>query len=227
MNREDAEALVNSRPWWYHKFEIYPGVVTPGVYDPSGTLSILGLPDDMQGMRVLEIGPADGYFTKMLSERGAHVVAVDYAAKDHCGFAVMEQLAGREYEFHHCNIFDLPKLGFEPFDLVLCLGVLYHLPDMCRALYILRNITSKRLIVETLISRQNEDTPAAEYLYAMSHNNDISNFWAPNPLCCEKMLNDAGFELADSRISETRGMFKADVVGPPRKFDIGYSSPDW
>lgn len=35
---EEARALVASHPWWYHRFEVHPGVVTPGVYDPSSTL---------------------------------------------------------------------------------------------------------------------------------------------------------------------------------------------
>ena len=35
IDRAEAERLVAQHPWWYHRFEIYPGVVTPGVYDPS------------------------------------------------------------------------------------------------------------------------------------------------------------------------------------------------
>lgn len=57
---EAAEKRIQSRPWWRPEFEIAPGVRTPGVYDPSGTYNMLNLPADMNGLRVLEIGPADG-----------------------------------------------------------------------------------------------------------------------------------------------------------------------
>jgi tRNA (mo5U34)-methyltransferase len=99
FTREQAEALVASRPWWYHRSEIFPGVITPGVYDPSGTLGGQGLPDDLSGQRVLEIGPADGFFTKQLALRGASVTALDYVAKNFCGFAVMETLHGAPLGF--------------------------------------------------------------------------------------------------------------------------------
>src|SRR5262245_24192862 len=95
MNHAEAQRLVEQHPWWYHKFEIFPGIVTPGVYDPSGLLQYFKFPDDMRGMSVLEIGPADGYFTKVLDTRGASVVAMDCCSKDELGFSIMEKLHGK------------------------------------------------------------------------------------------------------------------------------------
>ena len=132
MDQAEAQRLVDQRPWWYHRFEIFPGVVTPGVYDASHLLRALRFPDDMTGMSVLEIGPADGYFTKMLDMRGANVVAMNICAKDVHGFSVTEKLHGKSLRYVHSNLYDIGKHGFEPFDYVLCSGVLYHLPDMLR-----------------------------------------------------------------------------------------------
>lgn len=222
MTKQKAQALVDSHPWWYHKYEIFPGIVTPGVYDPSGTLRELGLADDLKGQRILEIGPADGYFTKELTRRGASVVAVDYAAKDHYGFGKMELLSGRTFDFRQCNLYDLPDLKLGNFDLVICLGVFYHLPDICRGLYILRELTKSDLILETFISRKHEELAMAEYLVADSQNNDDSNFWAPNARCIEAMMIDVGFDLKDTWLNETRGMFKAKAVDRPRKLPLAY-----
>lgn len=200
VTREQAEALVASRPWWYHRFEIFPGVITPGVYDPRETLERLRLPADLRGQRILEIGPADGYFTKQLTIRGASVTALDYVEKDFCGFSVMEQLHGAAFDFRRGNIYDISRLGFQPFDLVLCLGVLYHLPDMLRALNILRGICGERLIVETLVSTDLGDEPCARYCPAANLNDDLTNFWVPNTACVEAMLVDVGFLVERSEM---------------------------
>ena len=199
-SREQAEALVASRPWWYHRFEIFPGVFTPGVYDPSGTLAALGLPDDLRGVRILEIGPADGYFTKQLVMRGASVTALDYSAKDFCGFAVMEKLHGTPFDFVQGNIYNVPHYDFQPFDLVLCLGVLYHMPDLVRAVHVLRAVCKDRLIIETLVATDLGDEPCARYHPAASLNNDQTNFWSPNMACVKSILTDVGFEVERSII---------------------------
>ena len=75
MNLNEATALVASVPHWHHKFEIYPGVVTPGAYEPGFLLDKTGLPDDLSGLRVLDIGTSDGFFSLHLAKRGAQVAA--------------------------------------------------------------------------------------------------------------------------------------------------------
>ena len=228
---QEAEILVASRPWWYHRFEIYPGIVTPGIYDPGSTLKALDLPRDMAGWRVLEIGPADGYFTKQLTLRGADVTAADYMPKDFCGFAVMEALHGSAFKFVQCNVFDITKQGFRPFDLVICLGVLYHLPDMLRALHLLRMVCRGIFILETLVSMEMGKEPFARYHPAATLNNDPTNFWSPNIPCVEAMLRDSGFVverhqvLSDSGAS-ARVAFWSSLApddGRTIKTDLAYS----
>jgi tRNA (mo5U34)-methyltransferase len=205
LTRDQAIDLVASRPWWYHRFEIFPGVITPGVYDPSGTLGGLELPNDLGGQRILEIGPADGYFTRQLALRGGLVTALDYVAKDVCGFAVMEQLYGAPFNFVQGNVYELDRFGFTPFDLVLCLGVLYHMPDMVRALHMLRGVCANRLILETLVATDLGEEPRAIYHPAASLNNDPTNFWSPNVACVIAMLKDAGFIVERSSMFSQQG----------------------
>jgi tRNA (mo5U34)-methyltransferase len=227
LNREEAQALVNSRSWWYHTFEISPGLWTPGVYDPSGTLNELRLPSDMKGMRVLEIGPADGYFTKEITSRGAKVVAVDYAAKNHYGFEVMERLSGQTFDFRQCNIFDINTASLGAFDLIICLGVLYHLPDPVRGLWKLSNIPTKQFILESFVTTKYDGQCVAEYLHGISPNGDYTNFWAPTPKCCEMILDDVGFTVDSVFLNDTRAMFRCSVDGkrlPTKKMRVAYSA---
>ncbi len=209
MERTEAQRLVDRHTRWFQKFEVFPGIMTPGVHDPSGILSALALPEHMDGKTVLDIGAADGFFTKTLDSRGANVIAMDYAAKDFYGFAVTEALHGRALRHVNANLYDVEKQGFQPFDYVLCFGVLYHLPDMLRALWAIRPYVKGELFLETYVSRKHEDEPVAEYLPNFSCNNDYTNFWAPNPLCVKEMLMDAGFSIADSTVSGERALFRA------------------
>ena len=62
---------IDSVPHWYHRFEFSPGVTTPGVNNSSAALAALELPDDLSGLRVLDIGARDGFFSFECERRGA------------------------------------------------------------------------------------------------------------------------------------------------------------
>ncbi|WP_216073469.1 hypothetical protein, partial [Acinetobacter baumannii] len=62
-DRAKIQEMLSGVRRWHHKFEIIPGIVTPGSYDPQFMLEKLQLPTDMRGMRALDIGPSDGFFS--------------------------------------------------------------------------------------------------------------------------------------------------------------------
>lgn len=204
MPADEALALVAQLPHWHQAFEIIPGVWTPGAYNPGFLLDMLQLPAVMTGERVLDIGTSDGYFALEMSRRGATVVCVDYRDRNSHGFGIMERITGRELEYHRANIYDLTATEYGTFDRVLCLGVLYHLPDMVRALHVLRGLTNGLLYLETHSDNQFcPDVPAARYYARDTLGSDWSNFWSPNRLCVLDMLADVGFEsLRDEIWSE-------------------------
>ncbi len=196
MNLNEATALVASVPHWHHKFEIYPGVVTPGAYEPGFLLDKTGLPDDLSGLRVLDIGTSDGFFSLHLAKRGAQVVAIDYRRKEDHGYHVMEKLNPVQIDYHRMNIYELSEKQLGEFNIVLFLGVLYHLPDMIRALQMIRAVCRGTLFVET--DSENEfckDIAAARYYKGNTLAKDHTNFWAPNRLCVLDMLYDTGFDV--------------------------------
>ena len=90
---EEVRQRIATRSFWYHQITIPPGVVTPGMNDCAETLNYLTLPKDMSGMRVLDIGAAEGFFTYECERRGAaEVIAVDYNPPELTGFAMVREL---------------------------------------------------------------------------------------------------------------------------------------
>jgi tRNA (mo5U34)-methyltransferase len=76
INRWNLEVAVMAQPYWYHRIELPYGVITPG-WAPIDA-SKYGIPDDLTGKRVLDIGSWDGYWTWEALKRGAaEVVAID------------------------------------------------------------------------------------------------------------------------------------------------------
>ncbi|HEV2805082.1 MAG TPA: methyltransferase domain-containing protein [Chthoniobacterales bacterium] len=196
LSQRQAEELVRSVPAWHHRFEIAPGVVTPGSYDPNFLLEKLALPDDLSGQRILDIGPSDGFFSLHFRRRGAEVVAVDYRPKDMHGFGVMERISGLDFDYRQANVYDINERSFGTFSIVLFFGVLYHLPDMLKALWIVRSVCRGQMFLETHSANDlGSDQPVARYYRENTLNNDVSNFWSPNTRCVRDMLHDSAFDV--------------------------------
>jgi tRNA (mo5U34)-methyltransferase len=226
ISLEDAKALIGAVRRWHHKFEILPGLVTPGSYDPEALWSKLQLNSSISGRRVLDIGASDGFFTLRIGELGGDVTAVDFRSKDRHGFGVMETLTGRKFAYEHANIFDLDVDRLGRFDLVLFLGVLYHLPDMMRAFQKLRALCSGTLMVETHCETAlSEHIAVARYYKGASLAGDLTNFWSPNRLCVLDMLSDAGFEAVRDEVWSDRMFVEARASNDPMasyKMDVAY-----
>ena len=222
----EIRELVASVPYWHHAYEISPGVTTPGRYKPHTILPRLKLPSDLRGKRAIDIGASDGFYTRALIEAGADVVAVDYRPKTASGFWVMERALGRSIEHRHANIYDLPSLGLGRFDLVLCLGVIYHLPDMARAFRILADLCSDQLLLESHVQAlEPADAPLARYLPANTLKDDITNFWAPNIACLKAMAGDVGFSVRRTEAWGDRALFECGAPSHiSRKYVLAYST---
>jgi tRNA (mo5U34)-methyltransferase len=69
-----------SRFYWYHTIDLGDGLVTPGLYDYRATLPDFHFPENMQGMTVLDVGSATGFFAFEFERRGARVVSTELPA---------------------------------------------------------------------------------------------------------------------------------------------------
>lgn len=116
---------------WYHRFEVWPGVVTPGFLDLNAgfVLDQAGVPSDLTGARALDIGTWDGPVAFELERRGANVVALDVKDPDDTGFNTAHEIRRSLVQYVRASVYDLTNVLSGSFDLICYLGVFYHLKD--------------------------------------------------------------------------------------------------
>lgn len=214
----DVQAQIDSVERWFHRYEVVPGVVTPGVYDPAPLLELLALPDDLSGKRVLDVGARDGFFSFEAERRGADVLALDFMPPERTGFAVGARLRGSSVEYRVDNVYNLAPERHGLFDLVLCLGVLYHLRNPLLGLDRLWGVCNSDMLLETQIRSgrerrlggvAEEHEPLMEFHPEDSLNGDHTNWWSPNPAALRAMLESACFEVAEMQVLPTRAVVHA------------------
>lgn len=227
MTRDEAEARVNSYTTWYHRIEVAPGVVTPGIHASQEALGLLPLPEDCHGLRVLDVGTRDGFFAFELERRGADVVAFDHAPLDRTGFGIARELLGARVPYVVGNVYDVSPETHGRFDIVLFLGVLYHLRDPLLALDRLAAVCAPggRLFVESHVideafldpatgalrplaevAPQLRDAPIMQFYPDTSLNRDFTNWWGPNMACLRAMLEMTSFVVEHSHLHGGRGI---------------------
>ena len=235
MNEQQIRDRIASVPHWYHQIEIRPGIVTPGINDSTKTLGRLHLPARCDGLRVLDIGARDGFFSFELERRGAEVVAIDYVDPSASGFAVARELLGSQVQCAVCNVYDLHPERHGTFDIVLFLGLLYHLRDpllaldriweVCRPDAILAletQLLDNALLVDGGRFRRLADIDPQlrraclmQFYPGDSLNGDASNYWAPNAACVGGLLDAAGFATTAEDVGGPRGIFHARRIVDP------------
>ena len=195
----DLATRVAALPW-YHVLELPGGVLTPGVDDPRDRLPLLEIPDDLSGLSVLDIGAWDGYFSFECERRGAaRVVAADWFAWNEASggskasFELAREALGSNVEDVELRVEDLTPERVGRFDLVLFVGVLYHLRDPLLALDAVASVATGTLILETHVDLTLRRRPAAALYPGRELNGDPTNWWGPNAAAVEGMLAASGF----------------------------------
>jgi len=221
-----ARERLDSVPFWYHQIEVLPGLVTPGINHSALALEAIRLPDSLDGMRVLDIGARDGFYAFECERRGAaEVIAIDSVGPDKTGFAVAKELLGSKVEHTHANLYDLTPERFGEFDLILFLGVLYHLRDPMLALELIWDVCkedlrlSTELLEHTFVKSDGGICSLAD-LHPELASARIAQFkrisagegddaWVPTASCVRTMLEVIGFEIEFEQILGRRGFFGA------------------
>lgn len=189
---------------WFHSIELAPGVVTPGLDDTRGRLDLLRLPADLSGRTVLDVGAWDGFFSFEAERRGAaRVVAADsfawsgtsWGSKD--GFELARRCLGSRVEDVEVDVLELDAERLGRFDLVLFLGVLYHMRHPLLALEKVAAVTGAQLVVETAVDCTWTRRPAAAFYPGHGLSPDPTNWWGPNPEAVVAMLRTVGFERVE------------------------------
>jgi tRNA (mo5U34)-methyltransferase len=219
VDPEHLRELVHSRPW-FHTMDLGHGIVTPGVDASPEKLPLIGLPENLRGRSVLDVGTFDGFFAFEAERRGAaRVVAADDfcwsrpddALLDGKGFDIARWGLESSVEKVRVSVEDLgPELVGGRFDYVLFLGVLYHAQDPLRYLRNVFSVCGGTLIVETHVDALDQNRPMMVFYPGGALNGDPSNFWGPNLACVQAMLLEVGFSQVEmvSRVG-SRATFHA------------------
>jgi tRNA (mo5U34)-methyltransferase len=195
------------------------------------------IPRDLRGRTVLDIGCNGGFFSLEMKRRGAdRVLGIDFDEDYLAQARFAAEVEGLQIEFARLSVYDVAALR-EKFDIVLFIGVFYHLRHPLLALDLIHEHVAGDLLVfqsmqrgTTKVTEVAADYPFSEtgpfrqpgyprmHFIEHSYAADPTNWWVPNRACTEAMLRSAGFEITGRPEKETylcrRGARPDPAYGP-------------
>lgn len=166
MQREELERRVRAFPHWLYELEL-DGVRTP-IFKPSfrnrqrqrkahffdPVVALCG--GTLAGKRVLDLACNAGFWSLCAAEAGCDLVLGVDARPMHVEQANLvfeaKGIAPARYRFDVGDVMDLDLADSDPFDLVLCLGLLYHLADPLRLIELVSRWNSDLLVIDSSLS---------------------------------------------------------------------------
>jgi tRNA (mo5U34)-methyltransferase len=205
---------------WFHNLHLPDGTQTAPDHPlgdfPARKWAQLAphLPADLAGWTVLDVGCNAGYYSFALAARGAAVLGID--TEPHflrqAAWAAAQYGVGERVRFEARSVYDVARLD-GGFDLILFLGVFYHLRHPLLALDLLAARTRRLLVFQTLtlpgtgvvadtgdrdyLDREALHARAWPKLAFVEHRfaGDPTNWWVPNHAACEALLRSAGLRV--------------------------------
>jgi len=186
----------------YHAIDLPDGSILPGLQSVEHLrwrLDLFGLPKDLRGKRVLDIGAWDGWFSFECERRGATVVAADCVELD--TFLEARELIGSKVEYVTLDVPELSEARLGKFDIVLFLGVLYHLRHPLLGLEKVVELTTDMALIESfVIDREKRAVPSVMEFYERGElGGQVDNWCGPSPECLMAMCRSAGFAQTELR----------------------------
>jgi tRNA (mo5U34)-methyltransferase len=182
---------------WHHQIDLGGGIVTPGRDKSARKLAALELPP-LAGKSVLDVGAWDGYFSFAAERLGAErVVALDSVVWHNLSkepFELARKCLQSNVEDVELEVLDISPDTVGMFDVVLFLGVLYHMRDPMAALEAVASVTKELLVVETFTDMAWSPRKAVAYYPGEYLGGDHSNWWGPNPAAAVAMVEEFGFK---------------------------------
>jgi tRNA (mo5U34)-methyltransferase len=221
---------------WYHTIELPDGVVTPGRFDHRQLLPHYGLPADLSGKRVLDVGSGDGFWAFEMERRGGEVTSLDietFAEVDlpralhrlfvdqpvdlsfRRGLEIAHRRLGSRVKLINGPIYELDPESVGTFDFVHAGDILLHLRDPALALQRLRAVATGDVLFADCFDPALDELGAGPGLTRYRGGWEDATWWGPALSTLTQMVADAGF--ADVQILTTYNLSDLDsVVGPWR-----------
>lgn len=239
LTREQIRQRVRELGDWFHNLNLEGVQTAPnhflGDYPENKWRNFANaLPADLHGKTVLDIGCNAGFYSIEMKRRGAdRVVGVDFDEAYLAQARFAAEMCNAEIEFRKLSVYDVATLE-EKFDLVLFLGVFYHLRHPLLALDLIHEHVAKDLFVFQSMQRGSEEVEHLEedyhfwqtqifespafprmYFIEQKYSGDPTNWWIPNRACAEALLRSAGFEILSHPEQEVFVCRHRPLSGPP------------
>ena len=186
---------------WYHSIELPDGRVIPGIIPVEALrarMDAFGIPEDLRGKRVLDVGAATGWCSFEMERRGAEVVAVDCVEYD--DFRVAQKLLGSKVDYRLLDIDEFTPEALGTFDLILFFGVLYHLRHPLLGLEKILLLARDLVLVESFTcdghlpeAERNANGRYMEFYETDELGGQIDNWVGPTVNCLGSLCRAAGF----------------------------------
>lgn len=226
---------------WFHNMDLLGVPTAPhhflGDYPALKWARIqTALPTRLDGMSVLDIGCNAGFYALECKRRGAaRVVGIDAGERYLEQARLASAVLGLEVEWRRMSVYALEELP-EQFDIVLFLGLFYHLRYPLYALDLIIKRVGGMLVFQTM-TRGSEivESPSPDYgfweqevfarpgfpcMYFMERSfaGDPTNWWIPNRAAVEGMLRSSGLRIVAH--PETESWVCVPVERPAREQDF-------
>lgn len=209
--------------FWWHSINLGGGIVTPGYktrYEISREAEAIFAPLTLRGRSVADIGAWNGAFTVEAKRRGAaRMLAIDHYTWDHAHFRgkqTFELVMSRLGIDAETKVIDIQKATADQigkWQVVLFLGVFYHLFNPISAVQVLAEVTEEALVIETHLDLEDLAQPAMLFYPDRELGGDPTNWWSPNRAAMEAILRAVGFQkilyTPNPLAASNRGIFHA------------------
>ena len=206
---------------WFHNLDLQGVQTAPGHF--LGDYPMIkwrnfahAIPEDLRGKSVLDIGCNAGFYSLEMKRRGAdRVVGIDSDEEFLAQARFAAEVCEADIEFRNLSVYDVAKLG-ETFDIVIFMGVLYHLRHPLLALDLIHDHVARDLMIFQSMQRGSRQlSPVLEdyafqqttifdqpgwpkmHFVERKYAKDPTNWWIPNRACTEAMLRNSGFDIID------------------------------
>jgi tRNA (mo5U34)-methyltransferase len=224
MTQEQILLWLEKLQPWFHQIDLGNGLSTKTVSafgepvdHPVGVWNSIKnvLPRDLTGKSVLDVGCNAGFYSIEAKRRGAdRVLGVD-GQRQHVRQAVfVRQILGLDIEYRRANVYELTRSSVGEFDVVLALGLIYHLKHLILALENLYSVTREVLIIETAVMPQERTpepffhdlgrlVPLAYLDNPLDAKEQVFNWFLPSVDALTALLKTVGF--TEIEIAEVKG----------------------